>query len=368
MTFGEAGRDWASSVQQTADGGFVIAGGTQSFGAGKSDVWLIKTDEEGNKEWSRTFGGTERDWAVSVQQTADGGFVIAGGTESFGAGRSDVWLIKTDEEGNKEWSRTFGGAEWDEACSVKQTADGGFIIAGDTASFGAGQHDVWLIETDEEGNREWSRTFGGTDVERAYSVQQTTDSSFIMVGSRMAGLVPPPALESDCLVIKTDHQGNKEWSRTFDGSWTDSGAYVEQTRDGGFIIAGSRGRRALIGAGDADFWLIKTDEEGNKEWSQSYGGRQWEWATCVQQTRDGGFIIFGTTRSFGAGDTDFWLVKTDQRGNEEWNKTFGGTYWDCGGSVQQLSDGGFIIVASIGDKIGDDKDVWLIRLAPVTGQ
>jgi hypothetical protein len=368
MTFGGAGRDWAGSVQQTADGGFVIAGWTQSFGAGRSDVWLIKTDEEGNKEWSRTFGGTERDGAGSVQQTADGGFVIAGGTQSFGAGGYDVWLIKTDEEGNKEWSRTFGGTERDWARSVQQTADGGFIIAGNTASFGAGQYDAWLIEIDEEGNKEWSRTFGGTDIEDASSVQQTTDSGFIIVGSRRAGPVPPPALESDFWVIKTDHQGNKEWSRTFDGSWTDSGAYVEQTRDGGFIIAGSIGRCALIGAGDSDVWLIKTDEEGNKEWSQTYGGRQREWAACVQQTRDGGFIIFGMTRSFGAGDTDFWLVKTDQRGNEEWNKTFGGTYRDWGGSVRQLSDGGFIIIASIGDKIGDDKDVWLIRLAPVTGQ
>ncbi|MCL0056835.1 hypothetical protein M1N50_00735 [Dehalococcoidia bacterium] len=160
-TFGGPERDCAHSVQQTADGGFIIAGETYSFGKGRSDFWLVKTDPQGNKKWSRTFGGPYADEALSVKQTACGGFILARTTESFGAGKNDFWLVKTDPQGNKEWSRTFGGSWSEEARSVQQTACGGFVITGTTWSFGAGKDDFWLIKTDPEGNKEWSQTFGG---------------------------------------------------------------------------------------------------------------------------------------------------------------------------------------------------------------
>ncbi|MCL0069783.1 PKD domain-containing protein [Dehalococcoidia bacterium] len=148
--FGGAHLDWGSSVHQTADGGFIVTGVTWSFGAGVSDLWLIKTDSEGDKEWSRTFGGAEEDWGFSVQQTDDGGFIVTGRTMSFGAGVSDLWLIKTDSAGNEQWSRTFGGAEEDWGRSVQQTDDGGFIVTGVTRSFGAGRSDLWLIKVAPE--------------------------------------------------------------------------------------------------------------------------------------------------------------------------------------------------------------------------
>jgi hypothetical protein len=172
-TFGGAFNDYAFSVQQTSDGVFIIAGETGSFGAGADDVYLIKTDAGGNQTWFRTFGGAFGGWAQSVQQTSDGGFIIAGGTYSFGAGENDVYLIKTDAGGNQTWERTFGGASYDWAESVQQTSDGGFIIAGMTGSFGAGEGDVYLIKTDAGGNQTWERTFGGASKDYPYSVQQT---------------------------------------------------------------------------------------------------------------------------------------------------------------------------------------------------
>jgi predicted secreted protein len=354
-TFGGSNDDWGSSVQQTSDGGFILVGYTASFGAGGPDVWLIKTDADGNKQWDRTFGGGGSDWGSSVQQTSDGGFILVGDTASFGAGWADVWLIKTDANGNKQWDRTFGGSGLDSGSSVQQTSDGGFIIVGYTASFGAGGFDVWLIKTDADGNKQWDRTFGGGGSDSGRSVQQTSDGGFIIVGytaSFGAG---------DVWLIKTDADGNKLWDRTFGGGNLDEGLSVQQTSDGGFIIVGYT---ASFGAGEADVWLIKTDANGNKQWDRTFGGSNDDWGYSVQQTSDGGFILVGWTWSFGAGGPDVWLIKTDADGNKLWDRTFGGSMVDRGFSVQQTSDGGFIIVGATRSFGAWDYDVLLIKSRP----
>jgi hypothetical protein len=252
-------------------------------------------------EWVKTFGGSEDDSGSSVQQTSDGGFILVGYTASFGAG--DVWLIKTDANGNKLWDRTFGGRGPDWGWSVQQTRDGGFILVGSTASFGAGEGDVWLIKTDASGNIEWDRTFGGSNRDKGYSVQQTRDGGFILVGTTASF----GAGGADVWLIKTDADGNKLWDRTFGGSGWDEGSSVQQTSDGGFIIVGST---ESLGAGWADVWLIKTDADGNKLWDRTFGGSMVDRGYSVQQTSDGGFIIVGATTSFGAGDYDVLLIKS----------------------------------------------------------
>ncbi len=334
-SFGGGGDDVGYSVQQTSDGGYIITGETDSYGAGKHDLWLIKTDVNGNKEWERTLGGSGHDVGYSIQETSDGGYIITGATTSYGTGWNDVWLIKIDKNGNKEWDRTFGGGEDDVGYSVQKTTDGGYVITGWTESYGEGGADVWLIKTDREGNKEWERTFGGGGDDVGYSVQQTSDGGYIITGvTKLNG-----SYWSNVWLIKTDAEGNKEWDRTFGGGGDDVGYSVQQTTDGGYIITGYI---CSYGAGN-DLWLIKTDAEGNKEWDRVFGGGGDDVGYAVQQTSDGGYIITGTTTSYGAGWGDVWLIKTDAEGNKEWDRTFGGSDKDIGHSVQQTTDGAYII-------------------------
>ncbi|MEO0019967.1 MAG: T9SS type A sorting domain-containing protein [candidate division WOR-3 bacterium] len=296
------------SVQQTADGGYIVAGYTGPGYVGPYDFYLVKTDSFGDTIWTRTYGGTEDDMGSSVQQTFDGGFIIAGGTSSFGAGGYDFYLVKTDSFGDTIWTRTYGGEEADVGYSVQQTTDGGYIIAGGTRSFGAGGVDVYLVKTDSFGDTIWTRTYGGEEDDDARSVQQTTDGGYIVAGWTYSFSTGDSA---DVYLIKTDANGDTIWTRTYGGEKNVCGYGVQQTADGGYIIAGWTG---IFSTGDsADVYLIKTDANGDTIWTRTYGSASiHDLGFSVQQTADGGYIIAGRTYTAGAGDV--YLIKTDSLG------------------------------------------------------
>jgi predicted secreted protein len=305
-TFGGTGWDEGASVQQTSDDGFIIAGLTNSSGAGGYDAWLIRTDASGDKVWDKTLGGAYDDVCWSARQTADGGYIITGYTNAGGATIRDLWLIKTDSSGNRVWDKTFGGTDYDQGNSVQLTSDG-YVVVGSTMSYGAGGHDVWLIRTDASGDKTWDKTFGGTSDDYGLSIQQTSDEGFII-----AGLTDSYGAGSDDVwLIKTDASGNRVWDKTFGGTSDDGGYSVQQTSDEGYIIAGLTDS---YGAGGDDVWLIKTDASGNKVWDRTFGGMGKDVGNSVQQTSDGGYVITGYANSYGAGEGDIWLIKTDADG------------------------------------------------------
>jgi len=353
-TYGGTNWDRAYSVQQTSDGGYIVAGFTSFFGAGDFDIFLIKTDANGNIIWAKTYGGTGWDQAFSVQQTSDGGYIVAGYTQSFGAGMSDVFLIKTDANGNLQWAKTYGGTNYDYAYSVRQTSDGGYIVAGETWSFGAGGVDIFLIKTNASGNLQWAKTYGGTDWDYAYSVQQTSDGGYIVAGwtfSFGAGY-------NDVFLIKTNASGNLQWAKTYGGSGVDYAYSVQQTSDGGYIVAG---HTRSFGAGYYDVFLIKTNASGNLQWAKTYGGSSDDYAYSVRQTSDGGYIVAGETWSFGAGYYDVFLIKTNASGNLQWAKTYGGTNNERAYSVRQTSDGGYIVAGETNSFGAGSWDIFLIK-------
>ena len=253
-TFGGSDDNMGRSVQKTTDKGYIICGPTWSFGNGDGDVYLIKTDGNGDSLWTKTFGGTGDDYGSSVQQTTDGGYIICGQTWSFGNGDGDVYLIKTDNNGVELWNQTFGGTSYDGGSSVQQTTDGGYIICGQTWSFGNGDDDVYLIKTDGNGVEQWNKTFGGTSYDYGSSVQQTTDGGYIICGWTFSFSI------GDVYLIKTDNNGVELWNQTFGGTGDDGGYSVQQTTDGGYIITGYT---SSFGNGDYDVYLIKTDSQGN---------------------------------------------------------------------------------------------------------
>ena len=354
-TFGGADFDAASPVQQTAEGGYILAGLTESYGAGSCDGWLVKTDFYGNEQWNKTFGGTAEDAVFSLDHTTDGGYILAGCTNSYGAGYGDAWLVKTDSNGNKQWEKIFGGTGDDGSRSVQQTADGGYILAGGTKSYGAGSWDAWLVKTDSNGNELWRKTFGGASEDVAYSVQQTADGGYILAG-RTTSYGEGPC---DGWLVKTDSNGNKQWDKTFGGTGADFGESVQQTTDGGYILAGETDS---YGAGSRDFWLVKIDSNGIVQWEKTFGGSGVDGADSVQQTTDGGYIIAGYTDSYVAGTRAVWLVKTDSNGNGLWNKTFGGAGNNLAESVQQTTDGGYIVAGHTDSYGAGSADCWLIKV------
>jgi hypothetical protein len=328
--YGGSARNWATSVKQTSDGGYIMTGIKNYAETVNEDIYLIKTDSYGDTIWTKIFGGTDDDYSNSVKQTNDGGYIIVGTTYSFG-GNSDAYLIKTDSFGNLEWSKTYGGGDFDAGTSIEQTNDGGYILLGSTNSFVFG---AWLLKLNMSGNIVWKKIFQNTFPRCA---KQTNDNGYIILGT-----IDSLALNGDVLLIKTNINGGIVWTKSIGGPRTEYPISIQQTNDKGYIIVGSSWSFSSI---NAKKFLIKTDSLGNTLWSKIYGEQN---GTSVHQTPDNGYIISGTSGDLGANRTDACLIKTDSLGNVNWSKAFGSENYDNGTDAEPTSDGGYVLMGSFG--------------------
>jgi len=300
------------------------------------------------EEWNRTYEISGVTSVESFQQTADAGYILAGNT------RSNAFVLKTGPAGSEQWNRTFGGTFSDNrAVFVLQTSDGGYLIAGSTSTYRDNSPNIWLIKVSPHGQEQWNLTLGGTGNEKMVFVQQTNDGGYVLIGntdSHGAGSL-------DIWFVKVDSNGNMQWNNTFGGIGREKAYSVSQVADG-YIIAGYT---ESYGAGSYDFWLLKTDKEGKEQWNNTFGGDQNDWIESIEQTRDGGYILVGVTFSFwlGVNHCEFLMVKTDSNGNEQWNNTFGGVGAEFNPSVRLSPDGGYILGG--GTFSFDDADYWLIK-------
>ena len=357
-TYGGDLLDWGWSISKTSDGGFIIGGETVSFSAGSYDAFLIKTDSNGDELWNKTFGGSAKDGCRAVKQTDDGGYILAGYADSYGYPGHDYWLIRTDENGDELWNYTYGGQSSDAAVSVIQTSAGDFVMAGYSYTNSYGGKDVWVVKTDENGNELWNDHYGGIGNDQGMSIVESTDEGYVIAGytdSFGSG-------GTDMWLVKIDINGGYEWDQCFGGNDNDWAGSIDLTSEGGYIISGDT---KSYGNGGYDVWVIKTDNNGIEEWNQVFGdGNCHETGYCIKQTSDGGYIISGT--KFIVNHDNALFIKTDINGNEEWNMTI---ITDQSDIIYSICETDYNSYVSTGYTYGaGNMDIWLLNIGNINNQ
>lgn len=354
-TYGGSGieRCWGGCAQQTIDGGYVIAGATNSFGNGGLDVYIVKTDSLGDTIWTRTYGGQNDDECTSIQQTNDNGYIIVGCTESFDTNAiNDIYILKLNAIGDTEWTKVLGGSNYDMACGVEQIDDNGYIVAGYTYSYGV-EGDVWLIKTNYNGDTLWSKLYGGPSFENAFKVRQTRDRGYIiaaMTNSYGAG-------STDAWIIKTDSLGDTLWTVIYGGPNMDKACDVLETSDTSCMVVGWT---YSYGSGYDDIFILKINKDGDTLWSKIYGHQYQDGAYSIKETTDHCFIIAGTSEPI-LGNADMYFMKVSDNGDLLWATTYGGSYNDMGWACQQTMDGGYMIAGQTESFGSGLSDFYLVK-------
>jgi hypothetical protein len=351
---------WVEQVEQGShpdQPGFILTGYTKTYEQWNNNVLLIKTDGEGNIEWTRTYGGSNSDVGFCVKPTSDSGFVVCGFFTGAGRSTSDGYIIKTDASGDTVWTGRYGGSGSESFAEITQTADGGYIAAGYKLESDGYNSDIYVVKVDSVGTIMWSREYGNPSFEdHAKSIVQTSDGGYIICGAT-GGIGTGP----DVWLIKTDSDGNVEWSRTYGDDGYDGGFSLDQTSDGGYIIAGFK--TILIEPYHHDLYLIKTSSDGTVQWERTYGESGSDRANSVRETSDGGFITTGAMETPVAGGCDIYAVKTNGNGNMEWFNTIRINDFDMGICVRQTADGNFVIAGSTALDLSHINDAFLLKMS-----
>ncbi len=415
-TFGGTVGDNFRTVHQTADGGYILGGYSHSGISGDKteahwgfhDYWVVKVDASGAKEWDKTFGGNFGETLFSLFQTADGGYILGGYSQSGISGdkteanRGDVdfWILKLNASGAKVWDKTVGGNGNDRLHRIIPTVDGGFIAAGASDSGISnektepckGFDDYWIVKFDTNGNKLWDKTFGTSTNDVLESIIQTSDGGYLLGGSSASGISGDKTEASkgglDYWIVKVNSNGAKVWDKTIGGLDEDYFSSLIQTANGGYVLGGNSfsgisGDKSEANKGDSDYWIVQVSPIGHKLWDKTIGGNNNDFLSAILQTGNGNLILGGASFSGISGNktqanagSDFWLVKLDSTRTKIWDKTIGGSNSDFLYDIKQTSDNGFILGGYSDSGISGDKsettrgfnDYWIVKLdAEVTG-
>ncbi|HLP95845.1 MAG TPA: T9SS type A sorting domain-containing protein [Saprospiraceae bacterium] len=393
--------DVAYSSQSTPDGGFIVVGKTLSnngdvFGNhGGNDFWVIKLDATGQVIWKKCLGGSNNDRATSVFATSDFGYIVAGHSESNNGqvsgnhGGIDSWVVKLDANGMIAWQLCLGGSGWEDASKIIETKDKGFAFAGRTTSFDGdvvgyqGNIDAWVVKLTSSGTIQWQKSLGGSDLDIAYSLAETTDGGIVVVGESASndGDLSGVHGSTDYMVVKLDAQGEVVWQKMYGTSSIDRANDIYPTNDGGFIvggqISGSDGD-VSVHKGSYDIWVIKLDSLGSLQWEKTVGGSGLDICSSLIQVDDNKIVLVGVTQSTDGdavgnnGGEDLWVIQVSENGSLIWQKTLGGSQSEIGSSVIQTNDDGLLIVGESRSANGDvlsnqgSSDFWIVKLASET--
>lgn len=391
--------DSARAIRQTSDGGYVMAGysestdipGVTSHGGG--DYYIVKLDADGNVEWQRMYGGSDYDCAYAVRQTSDSGYVVAGYSKStdipgtINHGSYGSYVIKLDPFGDIEWQRMYGGSGFDITYDIEQTSDGGYVMAGYSNSTDIpgvtnnGLWDYYLVRLDADGNVLWQRMYGGSQRDFAYAVRQTSDGGYIMSGRSDSAEIPGVTLSGDwdSYIVKLDAAGNVQWQRMYGGNAHDEVISIEQSADGGYIGAGYSESTDIPGVTKnpaADYYIIRLDRTGNVLWQRMFGGSGNDYGKSIAQTTDGGYLLAGQSYSADIpgvtnnGLYDYYVIKLDQAGYVDWHRMYGGSNSDSTYASAQTADDGYILAGQSysadipGVTNNGESDCYLIKIDP----
>ncbi|MCD1296023.1 hypothetical protein CUJ83_13550 [Methanocella sp. CWC-04] len=355
-TYGSKGIDAPVDIKETPDGGYILAGYTQPDLNGNKYAYLLRLNGKGEKIWEKSYGTAKLNSFTTVLPTSDGGYICVGTTNPYTKNGSDVYLVKTDAQGKALWTKTYGGILDESGKCIIQTPDGGYMILGRVLLNGIKTYDCYVIKIDRNGKLLWDKTYSEGDYESCMDILATKDGGYVITGNKKT-----TKNLSDIFLLKIDAGGKKIWESLYGGKSNDKGAAVQQTDDGGYMVYGST---SSFGKGMGDLFLVKADAQGKELWNKTYGDKSIEYegeGGSLKRTSDGGYLMCGSTTSIGNGNLDYYIVKVDKNGKFEWDDAYGTAAFERAATAIQTGDGNYVI-AGVQQRNKEYDDAYVIKV------